>query len=246
MSVKCLANGHRIVFNREPDGVLYYLQAHRSTTNKDIAMFLNVSSSRTPAATGTTSDEAYGTALLQPTSKFSTLDINTAHDIYGHVSEQALRDTFKSINTQLTGTLRTCEGCSLAKAKAKKVSKLSTTKSTVAGERIFVDISGPYKKSIVGSDYWVLVVDEHTGKSWSFFTKKKSNLSVIIDNFLIKLKAADFKVRFLRCDNAGENLRALVSVCDSHGVTIEYTAPNTPQYNGVVERKFVTITSPLL
>ena len=30
-------------------------------------------------------------------------------------------------------------------------------------------------------------------------------------------------------------------VCDKYGITMEYTAPNTPQQNGVVERKFVTI-----
>ena len=30
-------------------------------------------------------------------------------------------------------------------------------------------------------------------------------------------------------------------MCDKHGIQIEYTAPNTPQQNGIVERKFVTI-----
>jgi hypothetical protein len=30
-------------------------------------------------------------------------------------------------------------------------------------------------------------------------------------------------------------------ICTKHGIQIEYTAPNTPQQNGVVERKFVTI-----
>ncbi len=57
----------------------------------------------------------------------------------------------------------------------------------------------------------------------------------------MKLKAAQYVTCFLRCDNAGENLDDLSHVCDKYGIIIEYTAPNTPQQNGVVERKFATI-----
>jgi hypothetical protein len=202
-------------------------------------MFSNIEES--PDNQGEHSTALLPTTTTATTRKRSTLDINTAHDIYGHMGEAALRNTFKSINTELTGKLRTCEGCCLAKAKAKKVSKISTKKSQVPGERLYVDISGPYKKSIAGSDYWVLVVDEYSSKSWSFFTKKKSNLSSIIENFLTRIIAVNYTVLFLRCDNAGENTTALSNVCATFGVTMEYTAPNTPQQNGVVERKFVTI-----
>ena len=96
------------------------------------------------------------------------------------------------------------------------------------GERLFVDTSGPYKKSIVGSTYWILVVDQFSGKSWSFFVKKKSFLSKIMDDLLVKLLGAKYNVKFLRCDNPGENLESLMAVCNKHGIQIEYTAPNTP------------------
>ena len=43
-------------------------------------------------------------------------------------------------------------------------------------------------------------------------------------------------VQFLQCDNAGENIAGLKAVCDSNGITMEFTAPHTPQMNGVVER----------
>ena len=137
--------------------------------------------------------------------------------------------------------MKPCDGCSKAKAKAKSVSKISTLKATLPGERLFVDTSGPYKKSIIGSTYWILVVDQFSGKSWSFFVKKKSFLSKVIDELLVKLLGANYKIKFLRCDNAGENLESLRTICDKHGIQIEYTAPNTPQQNGMVERKFVTI-----
>ena len=49
-------------------------------------------------------------------------------------------------------------------------------------------------------------------------------------------------VKIIRCDNAGEN-RAFEEACKQEGLGLkfEYTAPNTPQQNGRVERKFQTL-----
>jgi transposase InsO family protein len=46
-------------------------------------------------------------------------------------------------------------------------------------------------------------------------------------------------MRFFRCDNAGEYGK-IELLCHKFGVTMEYTAPYTPQQNGVVERQFAT------
>ena len=45
----------------------------------------------------------------------------------------------------------------------------------------------------------------------------------------------------MRCDNTGENL-ALTQQCAAEdlGIEFEFTAPDTPQQNGVVERAFAT------
>jgi hypothetical protein len=50
------------------------------------------------------------------------------------------------------------------------------------------------------------------------------------------------EVNMLRCDNAGENTSA-EKLCQDEGlgITSEYTVPDTPQYNGRVQRKFVTL-----
>jgi len=50
------------------------------------------------------------------------------------------------------------------------------------------------------------------------------------------------KVEYIRCDNAGENC-ALEDECIEKdlGIIFKYTAPGTPQQNGVVERAFVTM-----
>jgi transposase InsO family protein len=45
----------------------------------------------------------------------------------------------------------------------------------------------------------------------------------------------------IRCDNAAEN-KLLEAACkrEQLGIRFEYTAPGTPQQNGVAERKFAT------
>ena len=49
-------------------------------------------------------------------------------------------------------------------------------------------------------------------------------------------------VKYIRCDNAGENVK-LKEECDrlNLGIEFEFTAPSTPQQNGIVEQKFATL-----
>ena len=57
----------------------------------------------------------------------------------------------------------------------------------------------------------------------------------------MRLKVRGFKVKFIRCDGAPE-YKSLDNKLTREGFNIvfEYTAPNTPQFNGKVERKFAT------
>ena len=56
------------------------------------------------------------------------------------------------------------------------------------------------------------------------------------------LRTKGKETKFIRCDNAGENL-ATERLCRKEGLGIEfeYTAPNSPQQNGRVERRFATL-----
>ena len=49
-------------------------------------------------------------------------------------------------------------------------------------------------------------------------------------------------VKHFRCDNSGEN-KEFCNSLQKHDfkITFEFTAPNTPQQNGRIERKFVTL-----
>ncbi len=111
------------------------------------------------------------------------------------------------------------------------------------GERLFLGISLPQTTSIGGKKNWLLVLDDCTDLAWSYFLKNKSNLKDEILALIKELKAKfGITVKYIRCDNAGENI-ALEKACEQEGlgITFKYTAPNTPQQNGRVERKFSTL-----
>ena len=185
--------------------------------------------------------ESDGQSAMNTTKEAAAeMDINDAHELYGHLSMGPLQKLLKERGVKVVGTKRTCEACAYAKAKAKAVCKTTSVQATQKGERLFVDLSGPYSRSLIGSQYWALIVDDWTRKAWSFFIKKKSDLKKVVNRLLTTLKGAGIVVKYLRCDNAGENVKGLKEICEVNGIVLELTAPNTPQQNGVVERRFVT------
>jgi hypothetical protein len=174
--------------------------------------------------------------------KIKSMDINEAHDKLGHKGEVLLKKTLKHHSIKVTGELQSCEGCCLAKAKQKSVSKTTNIRAKSPGERLFVDMSGPFTATILGSRYQIQVVDDATRKGFIGFVKKRSDLSQWLEeNVLSKLEGMQKQTKYLRADNAGENKNPLEKLCDKKGMTLELTAPDTPQQNGVVERRIAVL-----
>ena len=181
-----------------------------------------------------TSDKSEGESTIK-------VDINEAHKLLGYVGLKSLRETAKMYGWDIVRELKVCAGCVDAKAKAKPVAKFTVQKAGHPGERLFIDTSGPYAKSVIGNKYWMVIVDDFSPMKWSFFRKQKSDISKVLSGFLDQLEGFQYNTKFLRCDDAGENTKQLADVCKKRGITIEHTAPHTPQHNGVVERAFVTL-----
>ena len=90
--------------------------------------------------------------------------------------------------------------------------------------------------------YWLLVVDEATSMKWSFFLKSKDAQVPLLTGFIKNLQEQGKNVKYIRCDNAGENV-SLQQSLDNEGMNIkfEFTAREKPQQNGKVERAFATL-----
>jgi hypothetical protein len=151
------------------------------------------------------------------------------------------------LGIKVTGELSPCFGCAQAKARQKNTAKEAKKPATKPGERFFLDLSGPFMPSIGGSKYcWIKMVDKFLNKSFDKYIKTKYQLPEEVRMLLTMLFGKGYKVKFLRCDNGGENFSLeLKEICGGglgtgRYVQIEYTSRDTPQHNGVVERRFAT------
>ena len=106
--------------------------------------------------------------------KGKALSENTAHEIFGHVGKEVTKNTAVYYGLTTTGKFSTCEECALAKARQKNVGGGSAEKrSKIPGERLFFDISSVKDESIGGSKFWLLVVDDCSDMTWSYFLETK-------------------------------------------------------------------------
>ena len=170
------------------------------------------------------------------------MPIEYVHACMTHPGENTTRLTAKYYGMKIQGTLLPCEDCALSKARQSNLNKTTDVRSKVKGERLCIDISYTGKTSLGGSVYWILIMDDCTDYLWSYFLKEKSETSIYVIRLIKDLNAKGFKTKYMRCDNAGEN-KALKTQCEDEGLGInfEFTARNTPQHNGKVERMFQTL-----
>jgi hypothetical protein len=169
-----------------------------------------------------------------------SMDINKLHDTLGHKGEGLLRKTCKHLGIKVTGELKACEACGIAKAKQKSLSKTTSNKATKPGQRLFFDTAGPYAPTVSGNTLIFCITDDYSRFSWVYFGKLKSQIGQHVKALVTQLKAKGCDTEYLRCDPGGEN-KSLEQFCEEQGITLEKTAANTPQQNGVVERKLTVM-----
>jgi hypothetical protein len=176
---------------------------------------------------------------MKARSKIKAADL---HAKLGHVNDDYMRLTAKEMGLEVTGSLKTCESCAIGKAKQQSVPKHDDRVFKHPGELIYMDIAGIKKPSKGKKKFWVLFMDAFSGCIVSRFIQSKRDLAVVGIEVLRTLDIHGIKVQAIRCDNAGEN-KVLEATCQKEGMQImfEYTAPGTPQQNGVAERMFATL-----
>ena len=99
--------------------------------------------------------------------------VNEAHNKLMHTNEETIKLTANRLNWDLINEKKNeCMPCAIGKSKQKKISKLTESKATKIGERIFVDICSVNIDSYGGSRYWALIVDDFSNFKWCVFMKK--------------------------------------------------------------------------
>jgi hypothetical protein len=111
-------------------------------------------------------------------------------------------------------------------------------------EMLHMDLFSPITYiSIGGNKYGLVIVDDYYRFTWVFFLQDKSEIQEVLKKFLKRVQNEfNAKVKKIRSDNGTEFKNTQVEdFLDEEGIKHEFSAPYTPQQNGVIERKNRTL-----
>ena len=103
-----------------------------------------------------------------------------------------------------------------------------------------MDSFGPFRKpSLGGKSYAYVIVDDFSRYTWVLFLSQKNEAFYEFSKFCNKIQnEKDFTITCIISDHGREfeNID-FEEYCNKHGINHNFSAPRTPQQNGVVERK---------
>ncbi|GKA87184.1 putative ribonuclease H-like domain-containing protein [Tanacetum coccineum] len=181
--------------------------------------------------------------------KATTDESNLWHRRLGHVNFKNLNRLVKGnlvrgLPTKLFQNDHTCVACQKGKqhkasCKPKLVSSISHTL-----QLLHMDLFGPTSvRSINHKTYCLVITDDFSRFSWTFFLRTKDETSAILKDFIRQIEnQLNQKVKIIRCDNGTEFKNSeVIEFCGLKGIKREYSNARTPQQNGVAERKNRTL-----
>jgi hypothetical protein len=165
----------------------------------------------------------------------ATVDINHLHQILNHWGEETARLTAAAHSLKVDSQLKPCFACKTGNARKKDVAKVTKVIADKLGERLYMDSTSCQHKAYGGGRFWIMAVDDLSGKSWSFFVPAKDEQVDPLFELLLQLKKNGTPCKYIRLDNAGENWSLQESVKNSPelcDIQFEYTPRDSPEYNG--------------
>lgn len=175
--------------------------------------------------------------------------IHEFHRIFGHKNIESIK---KMINEKLvTGIELTkckcesqCEICIDSKLARKsfKKEKQKTTKKIL--DLVHTDLCGPMKTSTISKKRYILTfIDDHSRYTKIYLLNKKSETRGKMIEFIELMKTQKgMKPKKFNSDRGGEYINKIFrNYLDQERIEYQYTSPNTPQLNGVAERKNRTL-----
>ena len=159
---------------------------------------------------------------------------------------------FKDINKLVTGghvrglpllkfdREHLCAACEMGKQSRQSHPSIINTKVVEPLELLHIDLCGPSSiESIGGSKYILVIVDDFSRFTWVFFLKHKSEATLKLKMFIKQVEVQLRKVvRNIRSDNGLEfKNKEFEDFLAEKGTSHNFSAPYTPQQNGIVERR---------
>ncbi|GJS73530.1 putative ribonuclease H-like domain-containing protein [Tanacetum coccineum] len=174
---------------------------------------------------------------------------NLWHMRLGHIN-------FKNMNKLVRGNLvrglpskifengHSCVACQ--KGKQHKASCKAKILNSISKplHMLHMDLFGPTNvKGLMKKSYCLVVADDFSRFSWVFFLATKDETSGILKTFITEIEnQLDYKVKVIRSDNGIEFKNSVINqFYKMKGIKREFSVARTPQQNGVVERRNITL-----
>jgi transposase InsO family protein len=163
------------------------------------------------------------------------------HERWGHQDKQHVRQMLKSeLGIDVKPVRDICEPCVFGKAH--RLPFGTRVKTTKPGELFSTDVVGPFCESFSKKRFLVVFKDSYTKFRYGFVMKQKSDVKVVLKQFLAHAKTLGHNIQELLSDNRGEfDCEEVKRILSENGISQRLTAPYTPEQNGGSERENRTI-----
>ncbi|XP_073061940.1 uncharacterized protein [Primulina eburnea] len=176
-------------------------------------------------------------------------ELDLWHQKLRHVNFKILKnlskyDAVRGMPNLSSGIPYVCGDCQKGKQTHVSHPVLSTPGTTRCLELLHMDLMGPMEvESLGGKKYSFVCVDDFSRFSWVNFIKEKSDTFDVFKNLITRItNLHSLKIRRIKTDHGKEfENRSFSSFCDRKGISHEFSAPKTPQQNGINERKKRTL-----
>ncbi|GAA0157637.1 transmembrane signal receptor [Lithospermum erythrorhizon] len=129
-----------------------------------------------------------------------------------------------------------CNVCHIGK-QAKLPFSISDSVISEPFQLIHSDLWQSSTPSASGFKWYIVFIDAYSRYSWVYFLKSKSETSIKFHQFHQMIKNVyNASIKYFQADEGGEFI-GLIPYLQSHGIIHRFSCPETPQQNGLAERK---------
>jgi hypothetical protein len=192
----------------------------------------------------TSEDANLMTCLFTKTSLGWLMHRRLAHVEMNTLNKLLKKELVRGLNDVKFEKDKPCSTCQASK----KVANTHPTKAYMSTSRVLellhMDLFGPtIYKSLGGNLYCLVIIDDYSRYTWTFFLHDKSEVTTCFKKFAKRAQNEfEVKIKKIRSDNGKEfGNTNIEGYCDEIGIKHEVSSTYTPQQNGVVERKNRTL-----
>ena len=133
-----------------------------------------------------------------------------------------------------------CDACVKGKHQKSSFQSKNLISTTRPLELFHMDLFGSSNTlSLGGKAYCFVIVDDYSQFTWVFFLRHKNGAFHTFASYSKRVQnEKGYTITSIRSDRGGEfSCEPFESYCEEHGILHNFSAPRTPQQNGVVKRK---------